>query len=201
MINSTGNAVAGSGTSNIKVGGSLEQINGDLARLSYTAGNVAGNASVSLTVTDQAGLTATGSIDVTVTTAPTPAQLSNNMVDAANAVVSDLSNASGPGSSIAANSAGFTYDACVIADELAGGDDGAQQFNLTMQNAASPPTGQLSSSQTGDIEAIANAVATDGGATAVAAALTDLNGSLHQVNIDTMTQTLYQDVLSAAGSL
>ena len=66
-----GAQLTGSGTHTISVSGTLAQINADLATLSYTAGSSAGTDSISVYVSDQAGVAATESIAVTVTTPTT----------------------------------------------------------------------------------------------------------------------------------
>jgi serralysin len=70
-MTSDGTELAGSGTQALSVTGTLAQINADLASLSYTAGSSAGIDTISINVWDQAGLSATKAIDVTI--APDPA--------------------------------------------------------------------------------------------------------------------------------
>jgi len=64
MTNDSGSRLAGSGTGTIQIGGTLAQINADLATLSYTAGNSDG--SVSIDIWDQAGVEATRSATITI---------------------------------------------------------------------------------------------------------------------------------------
>ncbi len=102
-----GAQLTGSGTHTISVSGTLAQINADLATLSYTAGSSAGTDSISVYVSDQAGVAATESIAVTVTattvTGPITTVPSSDSVTAgavatvAGASVADAFAASHPG--------------------------------------------------------------------------------------------------------
>jgi hypothetical protein len=56
MTNAKGAKIAGSGTHQMSVTGTLAQINADLSHLSYTAGKTAAPGSISFDVWDQAGL-------------------------------------------------------------------------------------------------------------------------------------------------
>ncbi len=64
MLNASGAKLAGSGTETIAVGGTLAQINAELATLSYIAGNA--NATINVDIWDQAGVEANKTFDVTV---------------------------------------------------------------------------------------------------------------------------------------
>jgi len=70
-MTSGGTKLAGSGTHAMSVKGTLAQINADLATLSYTAGSSTGTDSISVNVWDQAGLSSTKTIGVTVAPKPT----------------------------------------------------------------------------------------------------------------------------------
>jgi serralysin len=74
MVNSTGLAVAGSGTGTISLTGSLAQINAELATLSYTGS--AGHDVVDVDVWDQAGMEGNKAFDVTITAATTTSSTS-----------------------------------------------------------------------------------------------------------------------------
>jgi hypothetical protein len=61
-----GTAIRGLGTDAVTVDGTLVQINADLANLFYTAAGKSGSATISVNVWDQAGLSSTATIDVSV---------------------------------------------------------------------------------------------------------------------------------------
>jgi hypothetical protein len=69
-MTSGGSKLAGSGTHAMSVSGTLAQINADLASLTYTAGSSAGTDTISVNVWDQAGLSATKTIGVTISPDP-----------------------------------------------------------------------------------------------------------------------------------
>jgi hypothetical protein len=71
MLNASGAKLAGSGTTAIHVSGTLSQIDAELKTLTYTAGSTAGIGSVTVDVRDQAGVDATKSVAVTIST-PNP---------------------------------------------------------------------------------------------------------------------------------
>jgi serralysin len=71
MLNASGAKLAGSGTTAIHVSGTLSQIDAELKTLTYTAGSTAGIGSVTVDVRDQAGVDATKSAAVTIST-PNP---------------------------------------------------------------------------------------------------------------------------------
>jgi serralysin len=76
MTDASGAKVAGSGTHALSVTGTLAQINADLGHLGYTAGGSAGTDSVLIDVWDQAGIEASKSIAITVSSAaPLPAAM------------------------------------------------------------------------------------------------------------------------------
>ncbi len=80
MTNSSGSVVSGSGTHAISTSGTLAQISYDLAHLSYTAGATAGADSISVDIWDQAGLEATKSVAVSVTTPTAAATTSTSTI-------------------------------------------------------------------------------------------------------------------------
>jgi Ca2+-binding RTX toxin-like protein len=77
-MTSGGTKLAGSGTHAMSVTGTFAQINADLATLSYTAGSSTGTDSISVNVWDQAGLSSTKSVGVTVSPEPTIAIATTN---------------------------------------------------------------------------------------------------------------------------
>ena len=70
MTDASGAIVAGSGAQSMSITGTFAQITADLANLSYTAADTAGSDTISVNIWDQAGLSSTVSINVSVTPAP-----------------------------------------------------------------------------------------------------------------------------------
>jgi len=89
-MTSGGNQLAGSGTHAISVTGTLAQINADLATLSYTAGSSAGTDTISVNVWDQAGLSATKTVGVTVAAADPTITIAASNADATEVVSSAI---------------------------------------------------------------------------------------------------------------
>jgi hypothetical protein len=86
MTDTSGAKVTGSGTHALSVTGTLAQISTDLPRLDYTAGGTAGTDSVLIDEWDQAGIEASKSIAITVTSAtPPPAAQPSIRIAAADA--------------------------------------------------------------------------------------------------------------------
>jgi serralysin len=71
MTDGSGTTLAGSGSPNISVQGTLTQINADLASLTFTAGAAAGGGQISVQVYDQLGLSTNLTIPVSVTASST----------------------------------------------------------------------------------------------------------------------------------
>ncbi len=89
-MTSGGNQLAGSGTHAMSVTGTLAQINADLATLSYTAGSSAGTDAISVNVWDQAGLSATKTVGVTVAAADPTITIAASNADATEVVSSAI---------------------------------------------------------------------------------------------------------------
>ena len=89
MLDSSGNRLAGSGTSGIHVSGTLSQINAELKTLNYAAGSTAGGGSVVVDIWDQAGVEATKTVGVTIKSAMTTISIAATNAN----VVENVSNA------------------------------------------------------------------------------------------------------------
>ena len=66
MLDSSGKRLSGSGTTGIHVSGTLSQINAELKTLTYAAGASTGGGTVTIDVWDQAGVEATKTVGVTI---------------------------------------------------------------------------------------------------------------------------------------
>ena len=69
MLDSSGKRLTGSGTTGIHVSGTLSQINAELKTLTYAAGASAGGGTVTVDIWDQAGVEATKTVGVTISSA------------------------------------------------------------------------------------------------------------------------------------
>ena len=69
MLDSSGKRLTGSGTTGIHVSGTLSQINAELKTLTYAAGASTGGGTVTVDIWDQAGVEATKTVGVTISSA------------------------------------------------------------------------------------------------------------------------------------
>ena len=72
MTDTRGTLLPGSGTTAISFHGPFAQVNAALATLTYTAGHATGSDNIVINVWDQAGLSATRSVPITIKLAPPP---------------------------------------------------------------------------------------------------------------------------------
>lgn len=72
MLDASGRKLTGSGTTGIHVGGTLSQINAELKTLTYAADASAGGGTVTVDIWDQAGVEATKTVGVTISSVAAP---------------------------------------------------------------------------------------------------------------------------------
>jgi hypothetical protein len=111
MLDAGGNQLAGSGTNAIHVGGTLAQINSELATLSYTAGSAAGSGSVTVDIWDQAGVEATKSVSITISKPVTTVTIAANNTNPVETVSNTVITASSGSHMIFINGIGDTLTA------------------------------------------------------------------------------------------